>query len=135
MRRVPIRGPFVCAVAVVLLLPCAARAHENGGQHDTSPETIYHVGDAGVRAPRGVSMPEPEYSDHARRKKISGSVLVGMLVEPDGTVRDVKVTKSLEKSLDQQAIAAVRKWKFEPGTKDGQPVAVHVDAEVTFRIR
>jgi TonB family protein len=58
-----------------------------------------------------------------------------MVVMPDGKVRDVTVIKSLERSLDQQAIAAVRTWTFEPATKDGNRVAVHVRAEVSSRIR
>jgi TonB family protein len=49
-------------------------------------------------------------------------------------VRDVQITQSLERSLDQQAIAALAKWKFEPATKDGEPVAVRLEIEMSFRL-
>ncbi|HLV88140.1 MAG TPA: energy transducer TonB [Candidatus Sulfotelmatobacter sp.] len=137
MRKVlGIRGEFLCAIAALTLLgTCFALAHENGGQQQTSGETVYNMRDPGVTPPRGLSTPQPEYSDEARRKKISGSVLLQIIVEPDGSAKDVKIKKGLEKSLDKQAVAAVQKWTFQPGTKDGQPVAVNVDVEVTFRIR
>ena len=62
-------------------------------------------------APKPVSMPNPEYTDRARKKKLNGSVMVAMIVTPEGKVRDLKVTKSLDKDLDKQALAAVSTWK------------------------
>ena len=58
-----------------------------------------------------------------------------MIVTPEGNVRDPKVTKNLDTDLDQQALAAVAKWRLEPGTKDGRPVAVRISAEVSFNVR
>jgi TonB family protein len=52
----------------------------------------------------------------------------------EGQVRDAKVTKSLEPSLDEQAIRAVNNWKFQPGKKDGVPVAVQLMTEVSFHL-
>ena|SRR5579871_2382496 len=97
-------------------------------------DRVYEPGE-GVTPPKPVSTPNPEYTDQARKKKISGTVLVAMIVNPDGTVRDVSVVKGTEPSLDQQAVKAVSHWQFEPATKDGKPVAVHLKAEVSFRIR
>jgi len=108
---------------------------------DSSPkngEIIYEfhkAGENGITAPKAVSMPQPEYTDQARRKKINGTVLLSLVVGADGTVRDPAVTRSLDKGLDKQALETVKKWKFEPATKDGQPVAVRIDVEVSFRIR
>ena len=48
--------------------------------------------------------------------------------------RDVKVARSLGMGLDQKAIEAVKKWKFEPALKDGKPVAVQINVEVNFRL-
>jgi len=92
---------------------------------------IYKVG-SGVTAPKAIYQPNPEYSDKARKKKISGSVRLALTVTTDGLARDVKVTLGLEKSLDQQAVKAVSTWKFEPATLDGKPVPVYVEVEVTF---
>ncbi len=98
---------------------------------DGSP--VYRVG-CGIKPPRAIRQWEPDYSERARKKKISGTVVLSSIVDSSGTVRDIQVTRSLERSLDQQAIAALNKWKFEPATKDGQPVAVKLDIEMSFRL-
>jgi len=54
-------------------------------------------------------------------------------INESGTVDWVRVVKSLNKTLDDKAAAAVRQWKFHPATKDGVPVAVRVNVEVNFR--
>lgn len=95
--------------------------------------TVYRAG-CGISIPRMTYHLEPEYSEHARKKKISGVVVLSLVIDKSGTVRDVKVERSLEPSLDQNAIAAVSQWKFEPGKKDGEPVAIQTKAEVSFNI-
>ena len=125
------------AAMVTFVLSCSLlAAQESSDKNAQSAENdiVYEPGD-GLTPPRGIYMPNAEYSEKARRKKISGTVVVELVVTADGKARDVKVTKSLEPSLDHQAIAAVQTWKFEPATKDGKPVAVHIHAEVSFRIR
>ena len=57
-----------------------------------------------------------------------------MIVDPNGTPQQVKVTRKLGMGLDEKAIEAVRKWKFEPAMKDGKPVAVQISVEVNFRL-
>jgi len=119
--------------AFLITLPLVATALFAQQPADSTSEVVYEIGN-GVSAPKPVSMPNPEYTDKARKKKLNGTVIVAMIVTPEGKVRDVKVIKSLEQSLDQQAITAVRTWKFEPAMKDGTPVAVHLKAEVSFRL-
>ncbi len=99
------------------------------------PAAVYHVGDDGVTPPRALYTPQPEYDDAARRAKLSGKVLLSMIVTKDGDTRDVKIVKSLSPGLDKNSIEAVSHWKFKPGTKDGKPVAVQLEAETSFRIR
>jgi periplasmic protein TonB len=56
-------------------------------------------------------------------------------VEPDGTAGpNIRVMRSLDPALDEQAIEAVRQWKFRPGQKDGMPVTVAATIEVNFRL-
>jgi protein TonB len=93
----------------------------------------YTVG-RGVRAPRAIYDPEPEYSDEARKMKHEGTVILSIIVDAEGRARNIHVARSLGMGLDEKAIEAVKKWKFEPGKKDGQPVAVQVNVEVNFRL-
>jgi protein TonB len=84
--------------------------------------------------PKAIYQPNPEYADRPRRKKIQGNVMLSMIVNADGTVREPQVTQSLDKDLDKKALECVKKWKFEPATKDGQPVAMRVVVEVNFHL-
>ena len=59
---------------------------------------------------------------------------VWLVVGPDGRTHDIRVQQSLGMGLDEKAIEAIRQWKFEPGRKDGIPVAVQVDVEVNFHL-
>jgi protein TonB len=123
----------VVGSAIALLLGGSALLAQDPPDKTSDTVYVYEVGN-GVTAPKGVYMPNPQYVERARRKKINGPVLLEMIVTAVGKVRDVKVTKSLDPGLDKQALAAVSTWKFEPATKDGKPVAVRLRTEVDFRL-
>ncbi|MGA9472495.1 MAG: energy transducer TonB [Terriglobales bacterium] len=93
----------------------------------------FRVG-GGVSAPKAIYDPDPEYSEEARRAKYQGTVLLWIVVGADGKPRDIRVERSLGMGLDEKAIEAVKQWRFEPSLKDGQPVAVQVNIEVSFRL-
>ncbi len=93
----------------------------------------YRVG-GGVSAPRAVFAPDPEYSEEARKAKYQGTVVLWVVVGPDGRPHDIRVQRTLGMGLDEKAIEAVRLWKFEPARKDGRPVAVQINVEVNFRL-
>lgn len=88
----------------------------------------------GVMAPRVIFKPDPEYSEEARKAKFQGNVTLSFVVDAEGHARNIHIQRSLGMGLDEKAIEAVKKWKFEPGMKDGIPVAVMVSVEVNFRL-
>jgi protein TonB len=94
---------------------------------------VFRVG-GGVSAPRILDQPDPEYSEEARKAKYQGICILWTIIGPDGHPREVKVARSLGMGLDQKAIEAVKRWKFEPAMKDGKPVAVQINVEVNFRL-
>ena len=97
---------------------------------------IYRPGN-GVSMPTVLAEVKPSYTAEAMRAKIQGIVMVEAVVGEDGNIGQVKVVRSLDPTfgLDQEAIKAVRKWRFRPGTRFGQPVAVLVEIELTFTLR
>ena len=94
---------------------------------------VYTVG-GGVSAPRAIYEPDPEYSEEARKAKYQGTVLLDVVVGADGRPRNLHVLRSLGMGLDQKAVDAVSRWRFEPALKNGRPVAVRVSIEVDFRL-
>jgi TonB family protein len=102
------------------------------GPYDTG--RIFHPGQGGVTQPRPIYDPEPDYSDAARKAKYQGSVLLWLVVGPDGRPHNIRVQRSLGMGLDEKAMAALSTWRFEPARLDGQPVAVEVNVEVSFRL-
>lgn len=100
-----------------------------------SSESVTRVNPAaGVSPPRQIHAPEPEYSETARRAKYTGGIVVQLVVDATGTVRDVQIVDPLGIGLDEKAVAAVEKWEFDPATKDGKPVAVLLQVTVTFQL-
>ena len=70
----------------------------------------------GIGFPVCIACPRPDYSEEARKAKVQGSVLLSVIVLPDGKVGGIELVKSLGMGLDQQAIDSVKTWKFRPGT-------------------
>jgi periplasmic protein TonB len=91
----------------------------------------------GVLLPKVLREVKPQYTADAMRAKVQGTVLLECVVNPDGTVGSVDVVKSLDRTfgLDQEAIKAAKQWRFAPGTRFGEPVAVLVTIELTFTLR
>jgi len=91
----------------------------------------------GVVLPKLIRDVKPQYTADAMRAKVQGSVWLECIVLPDGTVGKVQVIRSLDPTfgLDQEAIKAAKQWRFAPGTRFGEPVAVLVTLELTFTLR
>ena len=98
-----------------------------------APSAPAKVGN-GVSPPRVIHAPDPKYSAEARSAHFQGTCVLWLIVDSDGQPRDIKVARTLGKGLDEKAIEAVRKWRFEPARKDGKPVAVQINVEVSFRL-
>jgi TonB family protein len=94
---------------------------------------VYRAGN-GVSQPRLVSKVEPRYSETARKLITEGTVVLQIVVQPDGTARDFRVMRSVGYGLDEKAIEAVRQWRFNPGMKDGNAVPVAVTIEINFSL-
>ena len=97
---------------------------------------VYRPG-SGVSLPEVIREVKPAYTAEAMRAKVQGVVWLECIVMPDGSVADVKITKSLDSvfGLDQEAIKAARQWRFKPGMRQGQPVPVIITIELTFTLR
>ena len=93
--------------------------------------------DAGgrVKAPDKIFAPNPQYTEIARKARIQGVVIIEAIINKQGYVTDVKILKALPMGLDKAAAEAVSKWRFEPATLNGKPVAVIYNLTVNFRLQ
>jgi protein TonB len=94
---------------------------------------VYQIG-GGVSKPVAIYSPEPEYSDEGRRARLQGTVIVEVVVDPNGATRNPKVIQSLGLGLDEQALKTLATWRFKPAFKDGKAVAVLADIYVGFHL-
>jgi protein TonB len=88
---------------------------------------------SGIRAPKRLAAPQPEYPPVARAARVEGTVILEAVIDETGAVRDVKVLRSIP-LLDRAAVAAVSRWQYEPTRLNGQPVAIVMTVTVTFRL-
>lgn len=108
-------------------------AGEGTGGDEAPPSGPLRVG-GNVKAPVAIERVKPDYTDSARKAKITGTVIVEAIIDTNGNVRDVRVIKGLPMGLGAQAEEAVKKWKFKPGTLNGDPVSVIFNLTVTFTL-
>ncbi len=88
----------------------------------------------GVSPPALASKVEPQYTEVARLSKVQGSVVLGIVIGTDGIPRSIKLVRGCGYGLDEKAAETVSHWRFRPGVKDGNPVAVMAQIEVNFRL-
>ncbi len=110
-----------------------AMAKEIGEQHPLDVK-VFHAG-KDVQPPVLLSKVEPDYSGMARIAKYQGTTVLRVEVGANGKTHDVYALRPLGLGLDEKAIQAVNKWSFQPGIKDGEPVAVAATIEVQFRLK
>ena len=107
----------------------ATAAGAAAGEQNT--EAVFSLADLD-QAPRVVSQPPPQYPVELRRKKLSGTVHVMFMVDAGGHVISPTVQKSPDPAFDRPALEAVRKWRFEPGKRNGQTVQFKMRVPITF---
>src|SRR3990172_7727374 len=87
-----------------------------------------------LEAPVAVKKVDPRYPGEARRDHLEGVVYLYGVIREDGAVESVRVVRSVHALLDENAVAAFQRWQFEPGRKNGAPVALEVVVEIPFRL-
>jgi TonB family protein len=86
------------------------------------------------RPPRMIGRPDaPEYPEPAVSAGMEGDVFVEMVVDSLGIVKEARVLRG-PPIFHESALAAARKMRFTPATKDGEPVSVLVAQRVSFRL-
>lgn len=88
----------------------------------------------GATRPVKVHDVKPEYTELAREARLQGVVILQTAIDQEGNVVDVDVLKGLEMGLTEAAVDAVKQWKFEPATMDGEPIPVSYNVTVNYQL-
>jgi TonB family protein len=137
MRRALLAIGSIAILLLSLGVPICAQLpplhpRDDSPAQETEPG-VYRVGHA-VKPPRLTNNRDPEYSDQARKLGYEGTCVLTLVVDAEGMPQKIKMTRPLGIGLDDEAIKAVRQWRFTPATKDGAPVAVQINVEVSFNL-
>jgi len=87
-----------------------------------------------IQPPQKTRDASPLYPDIARQARVQGIVILEAIIDPQGNVTNVRVLRSIP-LLDQAAIDAVRKWKYEPTLLNGVPVPIVMTVTVNFSLQ
>ena len=90
---------------------------------------------AGMIAPTVQHRVEPQYTDEARLAGYNGTVVLQAVIKKDGTIDIIRVVRGLPLGLTDNAIQALKQWRFKPGVKDGQEVDIAVNVEINFNLQ
>ncbi len=84
--------------------------------------------------PRVIHKVDPEYTPEALEAKLTGEVILSIVVDAEGNPTEIKLTKGLGKGLDEKAVECLQKWRFQPGMRNGEPVPVKATVAISFRL-
>ena len=117
-----LRNRRAAAFSFLMLLAVVVRAED---------EPVFDIG-PGITPPRVTHQVNPVYKPDSEGFRVTGTVIVGLVISSKGAPKDVHVVRSLGKGVDESAVEAVQQWQFEPARKGGQSVAVRITVEIRF---
>jgi TonB family protein len=126
--RLPLPPSMAELIPADLLPPLAQLGESVNG------EKVFRAGVQGADTPKCTYMPNPPYTDEARKFAFSGTVVLLAVVEPNGTVKPFRIERGLPFGLNDSSLKTLQNWKCTPAMFEGDPVAVLVPMEVTFRL-
>jgi TonB family protein len=107
---------------------------QNGSKPKPVDEAEIYEPGGEVKAPKLVHYVEPNFSSSSQEAFVEGVVRISAVVTTEGSTTSLKVTSGLNAEEDKTAMEAVKQWRFQPGTKKGEPVKVRVTVEVVFHL-
>jgi TonB family protein len=108
-----------------VLVPCLASTRD-------AVADLYKT--AGVSQPKCIHCPQPPYTDAARSAHQQGAIKFDAIIDEQGRVSAATVVQGDDYGLAIHAKSALKDWRLEPARKNGKPVRVCIQIEITFRL-
>jgi TonB family protein len=113
----------------------ARRLAKLDAEQDTSQSLASTDGGKKIASPVILIDPMPSYTEQARKARAEGVVLSQCIVRKDGTVGRCKIMRGLGHGLDESSVNTIAaRWRFKPGSCNGEPVDVKILIETSFRL-
>src|SRR5215831_895734 len=93
-----------------------------------------NIRDGSIAAPEVLFYTDPFYTRTARERKVEGTVTVEGAFDVKGCMRVIRIIKTIGFGLDENAIAALRSWRFSPAKRNGEPVEALAQIDIDFSI-
>jgi TonB family protein len=93
-----------------------------------------HDKDGAVLPPRATHTPKPGYSSLALQAKFRGTLVLKIVIDKAGKISRIRLERALGMGLDENAMEEVKRWRFNPATRNGEPVAVEMNIEISFNL-
>jgi protein TonB len=78
---------------------------------------------------------DPKYPPAAINAHIDGEIVLYAIIRKDGSVDSIQVVRSLDPQLDMNSMQALAQWKFQPATREGDPVELEAVVHIPFHFR
>lgn len=105
-----------------------------GGEGSSPSESSGEPAPEIVTAPKRVMSPAPRYTDAARQARLSGTVIVQVIIDEAGEVICARPLLGMPLGLTESALNTLHDWRFEPARMAGEPVTVYYNLSVNFRL-
>jgi TonB family protein len=124
------------SVLLSLAAPLLALAQQDAKpkDKDAKPTPVVYTPGGDVKPPKVIHYVEPAFADTSKDAFVDGVVKLKTTVTPEGMPSDIQVIKGLSEQENRNAVDAVKQWRFQPGTKAGEPVHVRVSIEIAFHL-
>jgi periplasmic protein TonB len=109
------------------------RALDFGGEEALQDVAIFDIADLDQR-PQPIAQVAPRHPPELLKAKIEGSVVLLFVLDENGRVQDPRIESSSRPEFEKPALAAVKRWRFKPGTRDGQAVRSYIRQQIAFRL-
>ena len=113
---------------------CAKAQDSKSKEKDDKPAPVVYTPGGDVKPPKVIHYVEPAFSSASKEAFVDGVVKLKATVTPEGLPSDIEIVHGLSAEEDRNAVDAVKQWRFQPGTKAGEPVHVRVSIEIAFHL-
>ncbi len=135
----PAEGPIAFSVSVPVgpqqaaAMPPPPPPPPPGGASGVASDGALRIG-GDMKPPLKTHHVSPAYPQDAQIAGVQGVVIIEARIEPDGSVSETRILRSIP-MLDDAAVDAVRQWKFTPTLLNGQAVPVIMTTTVNFTLQ